>query len=85
MSRIPHIGLVSGIRMLGLAGILLGVLLIVTYAISPLRWLWWWFRHMPWPLQIGLGAAALGLCILMVSLLVERARDRSYDSDLRNS
>lgn len=77
--------LAGGVRILGLACMVLGVVLLVTYVVSPLRWLWWWFRHMPWPLQIGLGAAALGLCILTVSLLVERTRDRSYDKDLRNS
>lgn len=85
MRRAPHLTLVSGIRVLGLASIALGLLLLITYVISPLRWLWWWFLHMPWPLQLGLGAAALGLCILVVSLLVERARDRTYDQDLRKS
>jgi hypothetical protein len=61
----------------------IGLLLVVTYVVEPLRLLWLWFQHMALPLQIGLGVAGIGLAILMTSLVFERATSRSYDDKLK--
>jgi hypothetical protein len=74
--------LVRGIRTLGVALMALGVLLVVSYTISPLRLAWLWFRMLPVPLQIGLGTAAVGLTILTLSLLMERRADKSTESNV---
>lgn len=73
------------IRILGVASILLGILLVVSYTISPLRLLWLWYRNMAVPLQIGLGIAGMGLAILIATMLLERFANRSYDKTLRES
>ncbi len=71
-------------RILGVALMGVGLLLLVTYFVSPLRILWWWYRHMPMPLQIGLGVAGVGLAILLTTMLIERTQSREYDKDLKN-
>lgn len=71
--------IVRGIRTLGVALMALGVLLVVSYTISPLRLAWLWFRMLPVPLQFGLGTAGVGLTILTVSLVMERRADRSSE------
>lgn len=73
------------IRILGVASILLGIVLIVSYSISPLRLAWTWFRHMAFPLQIGFSVAGIGLAILFATMLLERFTNRSYDKTLRES
>lgn len=73
------------IRILGVASMVLGVLLLVTYFVTPLRILWWWYRHMPMPLQIGFGVAGAGLCILLATMLLERAANRKYDNELKRT
>lgn len=77
--------IVRGIRTAGVALMGLGILLVVTYTISPLRLAWLWFRMLPVPLQIGLGTAGVGLAILTTSLLLERRADRSSESNLNKS
>ncbi|MEQ9104456.1 MAG: hypothetical protein RIE53_07130 [Rhodothermales bacterium] len=76
--------ILRGIRTLAVALMTLGVLLVVSYSISPLRLAWLWFRQLPVPLQIGLGTAGLGLTILTVSLLMERRADRSTESNFND-
>lgn len=77
--------MVRGMRIVAVAMMLLGILLIISYIISPLRLLWWWFRHMPFPLQIGFGVAGVGLVILFTTMLFERVANRSYDKELKDT
>ena len=70
------------IRLLRVFGFLLmvaGVVVLASYLIPPLRYVWPWFRQLPWAIQVGLGVAALGLVVLFASLLVERWQDRAED------
>ena len=71
------------LRIVGVAFIGVGLLLLVTYLVSPLQILWWWFRRMPVPLQIGFGVAGIGLVILLTTMLFDRAANREYDKDLK--
>ena len=78
----------GGCLQLGLGLLLVGVgaILILTWFIKPLRAVWPWFRALPWPIQAGLGAAAVGFLILMGSVIWERLEDlekeRHYTDDL---
>ncbi|NNE35859.1 MAG: hypothetical protein HKN13_11505 [Rhodothermales bacterium] len=64
---------------------IVGVILVVTYTISPLRFLWMWFRLLPEPLQVGFAVAGLGLVILITTMLFERVANRDYDNELKKS
>lgn len=71
------------LRIVGVAFMVVGVLLLVTYLVSPLQILWWWYRQMPMPLQVGFGVAGVGLVILLTTMLFDRAANRQYDKDLK--
>lgn len=73
------------IRLVRVVGVLLavtGAIICVLYAIPALRAVWPWLLELPWPLQLGLGLAALGLLILIGSLIWERFEDRESDRQL---
>ena len=73
------------IRLIRIVGFLLiasGAVMLLTWAIEPLRFLWPWIRALPLPIQFGMAAAALGLLLLLGTVIWERLEDRSQDSDL---
>jgi hypothetical protein len=70
------------IRNVGFGLIIVGVLLLLAWAIEPVRMVWPWIRGLPLPLQIGIGAAVLGVTVLLVSMISERIRDREKDREL---
>ena len=74
-------------RLLRITGFLLigsGVLVLLVWAIRPLRHIWPWLLELPPAIQIGIGAAALGLIVLMASLIAERIGEREADRKLRD-
>ena len=73
-------------RLLRITGFLLiaaGALVILVWAIHPLRAIWPWLIALPPAIQIGIGVAALGLIVLMASLIAERIGEREADRALR--
>ncbi len=76
--------MIQQIRQLGFALIGLGILIFISYLIPPLRALWPLFRQLPVVIQIGLGAALLGIGLLLVSVIVERIEDRPHDESLKD-
>jgi ABC-type transport system involved in cytochrome c biogenesis permease subunit len=72
------------IRNVGFGLIIVGILLVLAWAIEPVRMFWPWIRGLPLPLQIGFGAAVLGMAVLLSSLISERIRDREKDRELRD-
>ena len=73
-------------RLLRITGFLLiggGALVLLVWAIRPLRAIWPWLLALPPAIQIGMGAAGLGLVVLMGSLIAERIGEREADRKLR--
>ena len=73
------------IRLLRIVGFLLiavGAVLLAAWLIEPLRAVWPWLLQLPWPVQVGFAAAALGLILLMGSLIWERLEERDKDRSL---
>ena len=58
--------------------------LVTTWIIEPLRFVWPLLRDLPWPIQLGLGAAAIGFLLLVGSLIWERLEERGEDAKLRD-
>jgi len=74
------------IRLVRIVGYLLigaGAVVLLTWLIEPLRFLWPWVRRLPVALQVGLAAAAAGFILLLGSLIWERLEDLEKDKDLR--
>ena len=72
-------------RLLRITGFLLigaGAVVILVWAIRPLRAIWPWLIELPPAIQIGFGVAALGLVVVMGSLIAERIEDREGDRRL---
>ncbi len=63
------------LRIVGFVMIAIGAVVLLSYVFDPLRMAWHWFRSMPMPLQVGLAIAAVGLVVLMISLMLEKRRD----------
>ncbi len=73
-------------RLLRITGFLLigaGAVVILVWMIRPLRAIWPWLIALPPAIQIGIGVAALGLVVLMASLVAERIGEREADRALR--
>ncbi|MEM9301985.1 MAG: hypothetical protein AAGE01_07730 [Pseudomonadota bacterium] len=73
------------IRALRISGFLLmgvGVLVVLSWAIAPLRQLWPVLLALPFPVKIGLAIAVVGFCILMGSLIAERMEESRSEGDL---
>jgi hypothetical protein len=71
-------------RNVGIGMILLGSVLVLAWAVEPIRLIWPWIRGLPLPLQIGVVAATLGVTVLLGSLISERIREREADQKLRD-
>lgn len=72
-------------RVMRITGFLLigsGLLVLLVWAIRPLRFIWPAIIALPLPIQIGIGAAALGVIVLMGSLIAERIGEREADRKL---
>ena len=74
--------MIRSVRIAGFLFIVAGAIVILTQLIEPLRQIWPWLRQLPLPIQIGFGLAALGLLILMGSLIYERIDERAKDRKL---
>ena len=72
------------VRIIGFLSILVGALFILAWLIEPLRFLWPWLRRLPWPIQVGFGAALAGLLLLLGSLIWERMGEREKDRELHD-
>lgn len=73
-------------RLLRTTGFLLigaGAVVILVWMIRPFRAIWPWLIALPPAIQIGFGVAALGLIVLMASLIAERIGEREADRALR--
>lgn len=70
------------LRNIGFGLIALGVVLILAWLIEPLRVVWPWLMQLALPFRIGVLAAALGLAVIMTSLISERIRERESDKHL---
>ena len=73
------------IRLVRIVGYLFmgaGALVVASWLIEPLRFVWPWIVSLPWPVRLGLGVAAVGLLLLMGSLLWERIEEREKDRAL---
>jgi membrane protein implicated in regulation of membrane protease activity len=72
------------VRILGFLLIVAGAIVLVAWLIKPLRSVWPWLLMLPWPIKLGLGAAAVGLLLLFGSLIWERLEERGEDRNLRD-
>jgi len=70
------------IRVLGFLLIAAGALVLLTWLFEPLRLIWAALLVLPWPVRLGLGAAAAGLLLVMGSLFWERLEARDSDRAL---
>ncbi len=71
------------IRRTGFAMMVLGFLITLSWFIDPVWELLKHYQLLPFPLQIGFAIAAVGLTVLMISLIAERWSDRDADAALR--
>ena len=69
-------------RIFGIGLMAFGAILLLTWMIEPLRFLWPWFLALPVSIRLGLGAAAGVLSLLMGSLVWERLEDRQHERTL---
>jgi len=72
------------IRVIGVLMIALGVLIPVAYVIKPLRLLFDFFMSLAGPLQVAFSLAAVGLILLISSLISERISDRNAEGSLKD-
>ena len=70
------------IRILGVLMMAAGVIILLAWFIKPLRAIWPWLLKLPWPIQVGLTAAATGFLLLLGSLIWERLEEREKDRRL---
>jgi hypothetical protein len=70
------------LRILGILMILAGIVVLLSYLITPLQVLWMWFQKLPLPIQISLGVACAGFLLVLGTLLWERFEDRATDREL---
>jgi hypothetical protein len=72
------------LRNVGFGLVFMGAILMLFWAIEPLRMVWPWLWGLPLPIRVGVIVAAFGLVVLMGSLVSERIRDREADKELRD-
>ena len=70
------------IRIMGFLLIAAGAVVLLTWFIKPLQFIWPWLMQLPWPIKVGSTAAAVGFLLLLGSLLWERFEDRAKDRTL---
>lgn len=66
-----------------MALILVGALIFLSWFVDPVWEILHLFTRLPVPLQFGSAVAAVGLTVLILSLLAERWTDREADAALR--
>ena len=69
-------------RRFGIGLMVLGVVLVAAWAFEPIAMLWPWVRGLPLPIRVGVIVAAIGIALLIGSLIQERLRDRERDKSL---
>lgn len=69
----------SVLRIAGVLMMVAGGLLMASWFIEPLRALWPWLVNLPLPVRLGLAVSALGLSIVLATVVHDRLRadDRS--------
>ena len=72
------------VRILGFLLIAVGAIILLSYLIEPLRAIWPWFRSLDWPIQVGLGLAAVGLLVLLASVIWERWEDYEKERKIKD-
>ena len=72
------------LRNVGIGLMALGVVLILVWAIKPLRAIWPWLLQLPFPIKVGVVVGTLGLVVLLGSLISERIGERESDQQLRD-
>lgn len=72
------------LRNLGFGLMVGGAVMILIWAIKPLRLVWPWLLQLPVVLRIGVFAGALGLAVLLGSVIAERISDSEGDAELRD-
>jgi pilus assembly protein TadC len=70
------------VRITGFLMVVAGALVILTWLIEPLREIWPLLRSLPWPIQLGLAMAGIGLVVVMATLIWERMEERESDKSL---
>ena len=70
-------------RRLGFGLMVLGVVLVLVWAIRPLGFIWPWVRGLPLLIRVGVIAAVVGISVLLGSLIHERIQEREHDKSLR--
>ncbi len=74
--------MIRAVRITGFLMIVTGALVIAAWLFEPLRELWPLLRELPWPVQLGLGMAGIGLLVVMGTLIHERMGERELDKSL---
>ncbi len=70
------------LRSFGFGLILLGVVLLVVWAVEPLRAIWPWLLRLPLAIRVGVLASTIGVAVLLASMISERIRERDADKHL---
>ena len=70
------------VRIVGYLTIAAGAIVLLVWLIEPLRFVWPFLRALPWPVQFGLGAAAVGVLLILGSMIWERVERREEDRRL---
>ena len=71
------------IRRTGFDLVVLGMLIFLSWFIDPVWQVLQMCNQLPVPLQIGSAVAAVGLTVLILSLVAERWADREADAAIR--
>lgn len=74
--------MISLLRNAGVGLLLLGAVLVVAWLIEPLRAIWPWLMRLAPIVRLGVVISAVGLAIIMASLITERFRERDQDRKL---
>ncbi len=72
------------LRILGFLMIGVGIVVVLSYLLEPLRAFWHVLHKLPLPIQIGLGGAAAGLLLVLGTIIWERLEDLEADRELRD-
>ncbi|MCP4711093.1 MAG: hypothetical protein GY869_20935, partial [Planctomycetes bacterium] len=67
------------IRIMGVLMMATGIIILLAWFIKPLQAVWPWLLKLPWPIQVGMVAAAFGFLLLLASLIWERLEEREND------
>ncbi|MDT8408379.1 MAG: hypothetical protein RQ741_02150 [Wenzhouxiangellaceae bacterium] len=64
--------MISLLRIVGILMIIIGLLLMASWFVEPLRQLWPWLLALPWPIRIGLVISGFGLLVMIGTVIYER-------------